>query len=247
MIYSFEQIIYRESCDMTFLRSIRNLNSSTELQVKSATSSDPLGPYNNDLVQLSMLTYNSKSLSIIESVLEKQLRKYSPSSIASSKFSNNEKGWLILLKSLTVVMYLLQNGSPEFVYWLKSCTASVIAPLHRAKLHSNTTMYKDAIKFKIDSIYKFCTNDNELQKLRTNIHVYREDMSIPGVKRANTTSAADNSSRRLKPIKRSRTVEIPRTVTAPSWNPDKVPSPRNHLQTISENRSENSVDRTMFT
>lgn len=232
---------------MTFLRSIRNLNSSTELQVKSATSSDPLGPYNNDLVQLSMLTYNSKLLSVIESVLEKQLRKHSPSSMASLKFTNNEKGWLILLKSLTVVMYLLQNGSPEFVYWLKSCTSLVIAPIHRASLHLNTTMYKDAIKFKIDSIYKYCTDDRKLQNLRTNIHVYREDMSVPGVKRANTTSVADNTGRKLKPIKRSRTVEIPRTVTAPSWSPEKAASHRTHLQTLSETPSETSVDRTMFT
>jgi hypothetical protein len=231
---------------MTFLRSIRSLNSSTELQIKNATSSDPLGPYNNDLVQLSMLTYSSKLLSIIESVLEKQLRKYSPSSMASLKF-NNEKGWLILLKSLTVVMYLLQNGSPEFVYWLKSCAPLVITPIHRAFLHSKTRMYKDPIKFKVDTIYKYCNDENELQKLRANIHVYREDMTIPGVKRANTISAADTTGRKLNPVKRSRTVEIPRTVTAPSWNPGKAASHRNHLQTLSETASETSGDRTMLT
>lgn len=195
---------------MTFLGTLRNLNNDTGLRVKSATSGDPLGPYNNDLVQLAMLTFSPRLLSVIEANLEKLLKRYLPSEIAAAQTqsTHSTKGWLILLKCLTVILYLLQHGAPEFVLWLHTRTQLVIAPIYRQSMHLHTTTYKDAIKHKIDSIYKYCTDDQELQKLRANMHVFRLDLATPGVKRANSQSAQIAPIKAQMP-KRSRTLPMP--------------------------------------
>lgn len=229
---------------MKFLSTIRNLNSSTVVKVNNATSSDPLGPYNNDLVQLSVLTYNTRQVSVIESELQRKLQKYSPSTLMSSlsKHNQNGKGWLILLKTLTVIVYLLQNGAPEFAYWLKGVTQLIIDPMHQLSSHLKHTVYRDAIKSKVDNIHKYCTNEEELQKLRNSMHLYRLEMHTPGIKRASSNSATDFAKRKVQTVRRSKTMETPRTVSII----DTTNSTNNYrLQPLFENLSEVSLTRPM--
>ncbi|RLV94939.1 hypothetical protein JA1_001359 [Spathaspora sp. JA1] len=56
------------------IQSIRNLTSpATESKIKNATNTEPLGPFNHELIELSCLTFNKKDLSVIISGIIKRL------------------------------------------------------------------------------------------------------------------------------------------------------------------------------
>lgn len=209
---------------MPFVQSLRNLTSSTESKIKSATNNEPLGPYNHELTELASLTFSKKHLSIIISIITKRLKpvlEICPKTINStgmkrsntSKLSStihrthsfprrsktlpspdtpsdnstikykqvlDDKVYLSLLKALTVILYLLQNGSVQFIDWLLKDCNQVISPLLRIPYPST---YKEPIRHKVNKIISLLEAPEELNNYRVNIHKLRTDMLVPGLKR----------------------------------------------------------------
>ncbi|KAK6459741.1 ENTH domain-containing protein [Scheffersomyces xylosifermentans] len=221
------------------IKSFKKITRITESKIKNATNSEPLGPFNHDLMELSLLTYNSRHLSTIISTLTKRLtvninnsdlkrshstsismHALSPSSPQKMKRSHtmpilnksDDKNNLILLKTLTVILYLVQNGSHEFVEWLKNQRHIYIEPLGQI---SYPPKYHDAITSKLLKLIQLLENPESLEAFRVNIHRLRSDMSTPGVKR-NSIDVLDRVSTEEivlnteNYIKRAKSIEVDR-------------------------------------
>lgn len=91
-----------------------------------------------------------------------------------------DKQSLTILKTLTVILYLLQYGSNLFIDWIKIKYIDYIIPLNAMKFNGN---YNQSIRSKITTIIKYCENTNELRDLRVNINKLRSDMTTPGLKK----------------------------------------------------------------
>ncbi|KGR08848.1 hypothetical protein MG5_03203 [Candida albicans P57072] len=209
---------------MPFVQSLRNLTSSTESKIKSATNNEPLGPYNHELTELASLTFSKKHLSIIISIITKRLKPVldicpttmnstgmkrsntsklsstihrthsfprrsktlpspdTPSDVNTLKYKQvlDDKVYLSLLKALTVILYLLQNGSVQFIDWLLKDYKSIISPLSRISYPST---YKEPIRHKVNKIISLLEAPEDLNNYRINIHKLRTDMLVPGLKR----------------------------------------------------------------
>ncbi|CAI5758292.1 unnamed protein product [Candida verbasci] len=213
---------------MTFLQSIKNITSNTESIIKNATNTEPLGPYNHELIEISNLTYNKKHLSIIISILTRRLKyindifgnkwgneltksasikrsftykstKQDNNNSSSSNLelpkrsntmsyknhnynndSNLNKHCLILLKTLTVTLYLLQNGSQQFLDWIQSEYLDLIKPLTKI-IYPNK--YHESLKFKLLKILNLLDNESYLRNYRSNLHKLKTDLLVPGMKR----------------------------------------------------------------
>ncbi|KAK6205623.1 ENTH domain-containing protein [Scheffersomyces amazonensis] len=252
-------------------KSLKNLTNSTESRIKNATSSEPLGPYNHELIELARLSFDHSSLSTIENVIIKRLsvfnldaksnnnshlnglhlpnrnfslrrstsekstssgsRRNSSGSLNSNSNSNlsshsnlssnstlnphsntsgiavikrsnslpstkpslidlHDSSYLQLLKTLTVILYLIQNGSPHFIKWIKAIYNQYLTPiLINIQIIPIPTKYLDSIKFKLVKIINLFENVNNLNQYKLNFNKLRYDMSIPGVKR----NSIDNS------------------------------------------------------
>ncbi|XP_078539531.1 ENTH domain-containing protein 1 isoform X2 [Lissotriton helveticus] len=90
---------------MSFRRSVKNFVNKFSLpvvKVREATSNDPWGPSGTLMLEIADLTYHSTALSEIMSVLWQRL-------------NDQGKNWRHVYKSLTLVEYLLKNGSERVV------------------------------------------------------------------------------------------------------------------------------------
>lgn len=196
---------------MKLLSSLKGLTgNSTEAKIKHATNDEPLGPYNHELMEISLLTFNYKKLATIVKVLVLRLntinsshekssvrRALSQSSIEkksapfatpivkskTAHYNELNSNHLGILKSLTVILYLLQNGLERFLEWICSDYKAVIQPLLGISKYSQ---YHDSILFKANRVISLCSDREELNEYRRNIHRMRTDMITPGVKRSST-------------------------------------------------------------
>ncbi|KAG7662505.1 uncharacterized protein J8A68_003969 [[Candida] subhashii] len=228
------------------IQSIKNITSSTESKIKNAINTEPLGPYNHELIELATLTINKKHLSVITSILTKKLsplikeaskrvssedvtslesegvqpvtrvrRAKSIAAFVSNRINSNKqqqppmpkrsqsipnlpqphsssskkhsrkpefdsKTYLSLLKTLTVILYLLQNGSEEFVNWVEDNYQTLLKPLRKLTYPKK---YNETIRYKLSKITSLMENSENLHSYRVNIHKLRTDMLSPGIKR----------------------------------------------------------------
>ena len=86
----------------------------------------------------------------------------------------DEKSSLVLLKIITVMLYLLQNGSQPFVSWIFDNYSYYIRPLSTAQIHSR---YGESLKFKVYKIITLCESPKDLKEFRINLHRLRSDLS----------------------------------------------------------------------
>lgn len=86
----------------------------------------------------------------------------------------DEKTSLVLLKIITVMLYLLQNGSQHFVSWMLDNYSYYIRPLSTAQIHSR---YGESLKFKVGKIITLCESPKDLKEFRINLHRLRSDLS----------------------------------------------------------------------
>lgn len=174
-----------------------------------AINSEPLGPYNKELLDLSILSYDAKSLQVITKILAKKLDKtlqlaqklgslrtirrskslvttiQTPqqmrraSSIAGSlgRVSPDTKNELVVLKSLTVMVYLCQYGLDLFVKWMKKSYLKVVVPLGRL---SYDPRYCNAIYLKVGLIVRYCEDMTALLAIRDSLDQLRSEMK-PGI------------------------------------------------------------------
>ncbi|KAM9925055.1 hypothetical protein OXX59_004125 [Metschnikowia pulcherrima] len=194
---------------LDFLKS----TSSTDRKIRTAINEEPLGPYNKELLELSALTHNRKALATITSNLQKKLakaisnadspkRSYTIAGPSSSRYrhsgsvhrsstvhsstpsSSDYRKDLGVLKCLTVIVHLCQNGSREFSQWAKQSYMALIYPLGRLSFHPKTA---NAIYSKVELIIKYCENDVELKTARHSLDQMRSELR-PGP--LNASSAA---------------------------------------------------------
>ncbi|XP_063099763.1 ENTH domain-containing protein 1 isoform X1 [Cavia porcellus] len=90
---------------MAFRRQVKNFvknYSDAEIKVREATSNDPWGPSSSLMLDISDLTFNTISRSEIMSILWQRL-------------SDHGKNWRHVYKSLTLMDYLIKNGSKTVI------------------------------------------------------------------------------------------------------------------------------------
>nr|XP_054962050.1 ENTH domain-containing protein 1 isoform X11 [Pan paniscus]XP_054962051.1 ENTH domain-containing protein 1 isoform X11 [Pan paniscus] len=90
---------------MAFRRQVKNFvknYSDAEIKVREATSNDPWGPSSSLMLDISDLTFNTISLSEIMNMLWHRL-------------NDHGKNWRHVYKSLTLMDYLIKNGSKKVI------------------------------------------------------------------------------------------------------------------------------------
>ncbi|ELK07997.1 ENTH domain-containing protein 1 [Pteropus alecto] len=90
---------------MAFRRQVKNFvknYSDAEIKVREATSNDPWGPSSSLMLDISDLTFNTISLSEIMNMLWQRLHDHG-------------KNWRHVYKSLTLMDYLIKNGSKKVI------------------------------------------------------------------------------------------------------------------------------------
>ncbi|XP_038406426.1 ENTH domain-containing protein 1 isoform X1 [Canis lupus familiaris] len=90
---------------MAFRRQVKNFvknYSDAEIKVREATSNDPWGPSSSLMLDISGLTFNTISLSEIMNMLWQRL-------------NDHGKNWRHVYKSLTLMDYLIKNGSKKVI------------------------------------------------------------------------------------------------------------------------------------
>ncbi|KAB0347913.1 hypothetical protein FD754_012770 [Muntiacus muntjak] len=90
---------------MAFRRQVKNFvknYSDAEIKVREATSNDPWGPSSSLMLDISDLTFNTVSLSEIMNMLWQRL-------------NDHGKNWRHVYKSLTLMDYLIKNGSKKVI------------------------------------------------------------------------------------------------------------------------------------
>nr|XP_045009217.1 ENTH domain-containing protein 1 [Jaculus jaculus] len=90
---------------MAFRRQVKNFvknYSDAEIKVREATSNDPWGPSSSLMLAISDLTFNTISLSEIMNMLWQRLHDHG-------------KNWRHVYKSLTLMDYLIKNGSKKVI------------------------------------------------------------------------------------------------------------------------------------
>ena len=173
---------------MVTLSSIKHFKqSATEQKIRLATNSDPFGPFGNQLNELATFTFSGEKVAIIGSILQKRLTIKQPS-----------KHWRSILKTFTVVIFLLQSGSSQFVLWAKGFIPAVS---HRFSGFScydvNGNEIGEPVRSKIKYVLSLLRSENDLTELREKFHQLRSEMSIPGLKMYSPPTSARNSSSTL--------------------------------------------------
>lgn len=90
---------------MALRRHVKNLvknYSEAEIKVREATSNDPWGPSSSLMLEISDLTYNTISLCEIMNMIWHRM-------------NDHGKNWRHVYKSLTLLDYLLKNGSKKVI------------------------------------------------------------------------------------------------------------------------------------
>lgn len=176
-----------------------------------AINDEPLGPYNSELLELALLTHDYKELGVIADALKKRLLKtvekterprrlrtldhlsvhdrrragVSRSSTVHTMapFAEYRKD-LVVLKCLTVIVHLCQNGSTDFLRWVRANYRQMIAPLDVLVFHPKTAA---AIYSKTELIVRYCEHKLELRTARQSCDQMRSEMR-PGVFRSESLS-----------------------------------------------------------
>lgn len=198
-----------------FIRTLKNISSSdAEIKIKNATSNDPFGPTASELNELSILSSSSsKSLKSITTVLGKRI-------------NDKNRNWRHILKSLTVIEYLLISGSLEFVYWIQN-HKYLVNTLVEFTFDDNKSI-EIQIRNKSRSILKLINNEELLLEKRSKFHIYRNKMSKPSNgKRSsldiNRSDLEIDSSELFTPIefqRGSKSMEILRSASTASASND---------------------------
>lgn len=167
--------------------------------LKPAINSEPLGPYNKELLDLSVISHNPKSLAIIEDVLHKKLtrvistastprrlnststytRKSPPMSRTASVHSSSgdSKSHLVVLKCLTVMVHLCQYGSSAFMEWTRSVYREIVVPIGQLAFHPQ---YLNAIYLKVGLLVRYCEDEFQWEHSRNSVDQMRAEMR-PGI------------------------------------------------------------------
>lgn len=174
--------------------------SSTELKVRKATNEDEkTGATGTLMNEISVLTYSPKTVREITQVLKRRLSSYGR--------RTSHKNSIHIVKALTLILYLINNGSEEFVAWvrgnliyfecLKSCEVSQKRDEPLAKqIRSMSNQICDCVK-----------DDELLENKKKEIIEFRSSISSPGRK------STDNSHLKLIGVAKGSLERTPISLT----------------------------------
>lgn len=187
---------------MPFFNTVKNfVNSSTEIKVKDITDDQENSISNSNagtlMNEISVLTYSPKTLKEIISVLRKRLQI---ALYLTKRFSH--KNCIIVVKTLTLISYLLNNGSNEFIEWLSSTSTYIFDHLNTVEIDERHISKIDMniwiqIRNLSHNISLLLNDPNLLEKRRQNVIEFRSSISFPGRKSTDNSHLTRYSSERL--------------------------------------------------
>lgn len=201
---------------MPFFDSVRNLvNSTTELKVKQITDDNENTISGGTIMnEISVLTYSNKTLKEIISVIRKRL---SNGLILQRKIYH--KNCIIIIKTLTLILYLINNGSNEFLSWIK--TQNYIFEILTDINITDTTNKIDVniceqIQQISQNIINLLLDPKLLDKKRQNVIEFRTSISSPGRKSTDNSHLTRYSSER-RSMDRSNMLNANSPMTSSSY------------------------------
>lgn len=161
---------------MPLFDSVRNfVQSPTETKVRQATDdNDGIGATGTLMNEISVLTYSSKTLKEIVQCLKKRLHGYGRKS--------THKNCVHILKTLTLISYLINNGSNDFVAWSRS-NISYFQCLRDFEVQNaeDEKMARQIILISND-LCQLINDDVLLDQRRNEVIQFRSSISSPGRK-----------------------------------------------------------------
>ncbi|ODV86211.1 hypothetical protein CANARDRAFT_6706 [[Candida] arabinofermentans NRRL YB-2248] len=153
---------------MRKLSSILRKPGYTEALIQRATTNTTWGPTSTELGEVSKLSFDETEMATITKTLTKRLR---------SKYLTQ------VLKALTVVYFLVQTGSYDFIKWLNVNKYSVVAlrELQIDTKSNNKQLIQQChnIRTKASEIMKLIDDDEKLMSKRKEFLALRNDMKLP--------------------------------------------------------------------
>ena len=186
------------------------VQSPTELKVKQATDeNENFGATATLMNEISVLTYSAKTLKEITQIIRKKLL------LGYNKRTINHKNCVMLLKTLTLISYLMNNGSNDFIGWTRS---SLDIFTHLNKLSPNMSdkkgdngMLTQIINTSKD-ITQLIEDEELLERRRHDVVQFRSSISSPGRK------STDNSHLRSFELGRTSSERYSNTASVGSGN-----------------------------
>lgn len=149
--------------------------SSTELKVRKATDEDEkTGATGTLMNEISVLTYSPKTVREITQVLRKRLTGYVR--------GVSHKKSIRILKTLTLVLYLINNGSEEFIAWVRGNLFYFECLKNCESLEKRDEPLTKQIRSMSNQICDCIIDDELLENKRRDIIEFRSSISSPGRK-----------------------------------------------------------------
>lgn len=161
---------------MPLLDSVRTLvQSTTELKVKQATDENESSGATGTLMnEISVLTYSPKTLKEIVQVVRKRLMGHGR--------RNSHKICIHLVKTLTLVTYLMNNGSNDFIAWVRGNMALVDCLKEFNVQDRNDEKIGQQIRAMSQDLCTLIKDDDLLENRRAEVIQFRSSISSPGRK-----------------------------------------------------------------
>lgn len=161
---------------MPLLDSVKSfVQSTTELKVRQATDeSENSGATGTLMNEISVLTYSPKTLKEIIQVVRKRL--------TGNGRKTSHKNCIHLVKTLTLVSYLMNNGSNEFIAWVKSSIFIVECLRNFQAQNRADEKIGKQIRLMADDLCTLVDDDQLLEQRRKEVGVFRSSISSPGRK-----------------------------------------------------------------
>ncbi|CCE63510.1 hypothetical protein TPHA_0F00230 [Tetrapisispora phaffii CBS 4417] len=173
---------------MPLFDSVRNfVQSPTESKVRQATDDDETSGATGTLMnEISVLTYSPKTLKEIVQILKKRLTGYSK--------KNSHKNCVHILKTLTLITYLINNGSNDFIAWTRS-NIMLFEYLKNFEVQNlEDEKMGQQIVFICNDICNIINDDDMLEQKRKDVVQFRSSISFPGRKSTDNSHIKTNSS-----------------------------------------------------
>ncbi|QLG75057.1 hypothetical protein HG535_0H03840 [Zygotorulaspora mrakii] len=161
---------------MPLLDSVRSfVLSPTELKVKQATDEDENAGATGTLMnEISVLTYSPKTLKEIVQVIRKRLTGHGKKS--------SHKNCIHILKTLTLVAYLVNNGSSDFIAWARGNLFIMECLKNSVVQEKRDEKIGQQIQFIAQDLCTVLKDDELLEQRRKDVIQFRSSISSPGRK-----------------------------------------------------------------
>ena len=169
------------------------IQSPTESKVKQATSEDETSGATGTLMnEISILTYSPKTVREIIQIIRKRL-------LLGQNRRNSHRSCIQVMKTLTLVSYLMNNGSNEFIKWLKG-NMILIEILEDFQVQdTRDDRNGEEIRKLSRNLHELLQDDELLERQRKDVIQFRSSISTPGRK------STDNSHLKLEEIRNELT------------------------------------------